>query len=605
MSLPPLVFGTAGHVDHGKTSLVRAMTGIDLDTLPEERERGITISLGFAPLKLPSGRLAGLVDVPGHERLVRTMVAGASGMDAVMLCVSADDGVMPQTREHLAILDLLGVKTGLVVLTKVDQVDPELLELAMDEVREQVRGTFLEGAPVMATSALTGQGIPELLAALDTIRPPPRDLQKPFRLPVDRSFARKGFGTVVTGTAWSGRLVDGAEVEVLPSHQRARVRGIQVHKEQVGAVEAGSRTALNLSGLEVADVPRGSWVCTPGCMPDTRVIDARYQHLGDAPILEGDQRVVVLLGTREAPARMMPLDREDLEPGASLLVQLRLAEPLPCLAGDRFVVRRESPARTLGGGVVLDPYAPVVRRVRAEAASEQLERLEEGDEQAWLERGGPGGLSEAEVRARFGELRGMRLGDRYFASSILENHRKTLHEHLQRLHREMPLASGHNRKSLKSSTLMALGEREYLALLQEEVREGRLEEDGARVREPGWKVELTPAQEAWRQQALAFLEAAGWEGTDKLREALPAPEALLFLLRDRGDAELVGDRFYAGTVLAKLVEQVGVWFDSHPTLDPAAFKELFGLTRKTAIPLLEWLDQKGITRRQGDVRVRR
>jgi selenocysteine-specific elongation factor len=336
-------------------------------------------------------------------------------------------------------------------------------------------------------------------------------------------------------------------------------------------------------------------------MPDTRILDARYRCLEGAP--EADSRVVLLLGTREVVARMVCLGAPE---EGNNLVQLRLSEPLPCLAGDHFVIRRESPARTLGGGVVLDPYAQVVRKAGMERASEQLERLEEGDEEAWLERGGPSGLSEAEGRARFGEPRGLRMGDRWFARSILEKHRETLHLTLQRLHSEHPLASGHNRKSLKAGLLKALGDKEYLALLQEELREGRLEEDGARVREPGWKVTLSPAQEQWRIRALEHLEAAGWEGSDSLRTALPMPEmeSLIFLLRDRGEAELVGDRLLSGAVLRRLVEKVQQWFQLHPSLDPAAFKDLFGLTRRTAIPLLEWLDQAGVTRRQGDVRVR-
>ena len=285
-SLPtaPLVIGTAGHVDHGKTSLVRALTGVDLDRLPEEKARGITIALGFTPLLLPSGRVAGLVDVPGHERLVRTMIAGASGLDAVVLCVSATEGVMPQTREHLDILGLLGVRAGVVAVTMADLVDAELLDLCVEEIADQVKGTFLDGAPVLATSAVTRQGLDALVAALDRMVPPERPIDRPFRLPIDRAFARKGFGTVVTGTAWSGRLVDGAEVELQPGGKRARVRGIQVHGHSVGEAGAGARTALNLSGVTLEDVERGTWVAPPGALPAPRVLDARYTHLSDAPV---------------------------------------------------------------------------------------------------------------------------------------------------------------------------------------------------------------------------------------------------------------------------------------------------------------------------------
>ncbi len=602
----PLVVGTAGHVDHGKTSLVRALTGVDLDRLPEEKERGITIALGFTPLRLPSGRIAGLVDVPGHERLVRTMVAGASGMDAVVLCVSAVDGVMPQTREHLDILGLLGVKTGVVAVTMADLVDPELLGLCVDEVAEQVRGTFLEGAPVLATSAVTRQGLDELVAAIDAIVPPARPLDRPFRLPVDRAFARKGFGTVVTGTAWSGRLADGAEVEIQPGGRRARVRGMQVHGASVPETTAGARTALNLAGVELDDVGRGSWIAAPGALPAPLVLDARYTHLPDAPVYAGEARLTILLGTREVEARVVPLDAEGLIPGETCHVQIRAGEPVPCLPGDRFVARRPSPASTVGGGVVLDPFAPVARRRDAARAVSVLDRMEAGDAEAWLVRAGPAGLSEAEAMARMGALHGVRIGDRWFAPEHAEAHRAALHASLARFHAAHPLAPGANRKALRSGILLALGDREYLALLDAEVAAGRIVAEGGRVRAPDHAARLSPAQEAWRERALAHLVAAGVEGSDKLRESAQdvAYDELVFLLKDRGEIEAVGDRLYAASVLAGVTERVRAFFETADTLDPGAFKDLTGLSRRTAIPLLEWLDARGVTKRVGDARVR-
>lgn len=610
MTAPPLVVGTAGHVDHGKTSVVKALTGVDLDRLPEERARGITIALGFTPLALPSGRVAGLVDVPGHERLVRTMVAGASGMDAVMLCVSAADGVMPQTREHLDILDLLGVKTGVLVLTKVDLVDPELLELAEDELREQVRGTFLEGAPAVATSALTGQGLDALRAALDALPVPGRDPRLPFRLPVDRAFARKGHGTVVTGTAWAGTLADGAEVDLLVEGRpprRVRVRGIQQHGRAVTGAVAGARTALNLAGVEVDDAPRGSWVVAPGSVPLASVIDTRYRHLADAPAWEDEARLVVLHGTREVEARLVPLDAEGLAPGWTGHVQLRLAAPLPCLPGDHFVVRQPSPARTVGGGVVVDPFAAVPRRSRAAEALPVLARLEAGDRAAWLDRAGAAGLTDAEAVARMGTPMGERLGDRWFSPAALAEHRRALHEALDRAHAAAPLAPAHNRKALRQGVLHALGDRELLALIDAEVAAGRIEVAGSHVRRPGFAPTLTPEQERWRQAALRTLDAARWEGVDDLPARHPIAEldALVFLLKDRGEVVQAGDRLYARPALDALVEAVRAWFTTHDRLDPAAFKDLSGLSRRGAIPLLEWLDATGVTRRVGDERVLR
>ncbi|MDP2311230.1 MAG: selenocysteine-specific translation elongation factor [Pseudomonadota bacterium] len=605
MSLAPLVFGTAGHVDHGKTSLVKALTGVDLDRLPEEKARGITIALGFTPLTLPSGRIAGIVDVPGHERLVRTMIAGASGLDAVVLCVSGVEGVMPQTREHLDILGLLGVSAGIVAVTMADLVDPELLSLCVEEIGEQVRGTFLEGAPILATSAVTRLGLDALVAALDAISPPPRHTDRPFRLPVDRAFARKGFGTVVTGTAWSGRLADGAEVEIQPGGRRARVRGVQVHGATVTEAYAGARTALNLAGVELDEVGRGSWITAPGTLPAPLVIDARYTHLPDAPLFADEARLTILLGTREVEARVVPLDAEGLVPGETCHVQLRLGEPLPCLAGDRFVARRASPANTVGGGVILDPFAAVARRKDAARTAAMLDRIEAGDAEAWLQRAGPAGLSEAEVVARLGAPCGTRIGERWYAADVAEAHRAAVREAVHRFHREHPLSTGANRKSLRNGVLLALGERDYLALVEDEVAAGRLAAEGGRVRAPTHAVALSPAQEAWRARVGAHLLAAGLEGSADLREVAPDPayDALVHLLRERGEAEQIGDRAWSGAVLTDLVERVRTFFASHPTLDPAAFKELTGLSRRTAIPLLEWLDGRGITRRVGDARV--
>jgi len=610
VALPPLVIGTAGHVDHGKTSLVRALTGVDLDRLPEEKERGITIALGFTPLKLPSGRTAGLVDVPGHERLVRTMVAGATGMDAVLLCVSAVEGVMPQTREHLAILGLLGVRTGILVLTMADLVDPDLLELATEEIREEVRGTFLDGAPAIATSATTGAGLPELRAAIDAIAPPERDLARPFRLPVDRSFARRGFGTVVTGTAWTGRIPDGAEVELIGDEnaapKRVRVRGIQVHGEAHDEAVAGARTALNLAGVDVESVPRGSWIVAPGKVPPALVVDVRYHHLPDAPAFDGEAHLVVLHGTREVPARLVPLDAEGLVPGRSCLLQIRAGAPLPCLPGDHFVVRQPSPALTVGGGTVLDPYAPVTRRSRAAESVEVLLRLEAGDRTAWLDRAGLAGLPEVDTLARAGGPVGERLGDRHFSATTLAAHRAALEAALAQAHVDHPLALGVNRKSLRTGILHALGDREYLALLDEAVASGRIVADSRGVRRPDWRVVLTPDQEAWRTTAIALVTAAGIEGLEDLKKPAPHPQfdALVHLLEERGEIEKVGDRFLAPAVLADVVTRVRTWFTTGERMDPAAFKELTGLSRRGAIPLLEWLDAHGYTRRIGDERQR-
>lgn len=606
-----LVLGTAGHVDHGKTSLVKALTGVDLDSRPEEKARGITIALGFTSLALPSGRTCGLVDVPGHETLVRTMVAGATGIDAAILCVSAVEGVMPQAREHLQVLGLVGTRRGVVALTMSDLVDAEMRELAIDDVRRAVEGTFLDGAPIIPTSAVTREGLPELLAAIDAIAAPPRALDAPFRLPVDRSFQRKGFGTVVTGTAWSGRLADGTEVEILPSGTRARVRGIQVHGGARAEAMAGARTALNLAGVDLADAGAGSWIVEPGRVPSPRVIGARYRHLPTAAPLEDGARVLVLHGTREVVGRLGLLRGEtagppELAPGTSALVQLRLAEALPCLPGDPFVVRRESPAETLGGGRILDPWSVVARARDVESAAAILARVEAGDATAFLDRAGAAGVPEADARARGWLPAGVeveRIGDLVLSRGARAELAAELRQALEAFHAAHPLAPGCNRKELQRGVLKALDERRFLALLDQEAAAGRLAVEGGRARLPGFAVALSAGQEAWRRQVIAAADAAGFDGIAEL-PAHADREALEFLLRERGEVEHVGERWVAGTQLARLSELVRGHFSRHVSLDPAQFKELTGQTRRTAIPLLEWLDARGVTKRTGDVRVR-
>ncbi len=598
-----LVLGTAGHVDHGKTTLVKALTGVDLDRLPEEKARGITIALGFVPLRLPGGRVAGLVDVPGHEKLVRTMVSGASGLDAALLCVSAAEGAMPQTREHLAVLRLLGVPQLVVAQTMADLVDEELLELAADEVRELLADSPWPQAPIVATSAVSGLGLPELLAALDALPTSRRDANRPFRLPVDRAFVRRGFGTVATGTVWNGTIRDGAEVQLLPGGERARVRGIQVHGLSVSEAHAGSRAALNLTGVEIEDVGRGLWVVAPDSLPSSLVIDARYHHLPDAPLLVGEPGVVVLHGTREVQARVVPLEGEGLSPGESGLVQLHLAEPLPCLPGDRFVVRRASPSATLGGGVVLDPWAPLVRRKGAAAAAAEAARLDAGDTDVFLERAGSAGLTDAQCVQRLGRLAGERIGDRRYAPAVADGFRAALQASLAERQAAEPLAQAANRKAAHTGALRSLDERAFVALLDAEAAAGRIVLEGGRARLPGWEVTLDAAQAAWCEALLTKAAAAQLDGADAPEESRDR-DALLFLLRDRGQIHLVAGRVYASAVLGRLSDTVRAWFVDHAQLDPGSFKELTGQSRRTAIPLLEWLDASGVTKRVGDVRVR-
>ncbi len=603
-----LVVGTAGHIDHGKTSLVRALTGVDLDALPEERERGITIALGFTALDLPDGRRAAFVDVPGHERLVRTMVAGATGIDAVLLCVSAVDGVMPQTREHLAILELLGVRRGAVVLTMADLVDDEMLELAEEDVRDAVAGTFLDGAPIVPFSAVTGRGKDDVIEVIAGFPDSERDGSGPFRLPVDRAFVRPGFGTVVTGTAWSGTLEDGSTVRLLPGERTARVRGIQVHGRPAPRAVPGRRTALNLAGVEVDDVPRGT-VIARGEVPCPSMIDVRYTHLGAAPPMDDGAAVRVLLGTAECMGRLyLAADAEQFRPEGDHFAQLRLEQPLPCLPGDRFVIRRSSPVHTLGGGVVLDPWTRRMRRRHRAAWGEALRRLAEGDRRVWLERAGDEGLDPADWARRGGAPEdGVVLGDRILAPTVAARLEGALLEALAAFHAEHPLALGAHRRELRRGRLGHLSDRVFDALVDRLAALATVEVAGPLLRVAGFEVVLSPEQVALKEAVERTIDEAGAGGISPraLHAAHPEPEvaALLKLVEDEGTArQIPGLGWVSERSLAELRRRLQAHFAAHDTLSPGAFKELTGLTRKGAIPLLEWLDAQKWTRRAGDLR---
>ncbi len=600
MRSAPLVIGTAGHIDHGKTSLIRALTGVDLDRLPEEKARGITIALGFTHLDLPSGRTVSFVDVPGHERLVRTMIAGASGLDAAMLCVSAVEGVMPQTREHLAILELLGVQHGVVVLTMADLVDEELLELARLELADTLAGTFLEGAPIVATAVgPEPRGLDELVKQLDQLPLTSRSAQGPFRLPIDRAFVLRGFGTVVTGTVRSGTLSDGAEVLILPDGLRARVRGVQVHGEAVSETRPGLRTALNLAGVERDDLARGQEVVRPGEVELTSVLDARYHHLPDAPLLEEGAEVRILLGTSEELAVLSVLDQELLEPGGSALIQLRLQSPLVALPGDRFILRRPSPATTLGGGVVLDPWAPRARKRDHARAAEELRQLMAGDRGVLLRRAGESGLSPEEAARR--GVSGRQLGDRVLDPARAEALEGALVSELGQWHREHPLVGGAPRRDLRRGPLGHLSERAFDALIDQLAAAGRLMVEGPRIRLPEFQVRPTPAEQAQIDRLTERIAAAKLEGLS-FEEAVAAATDVLQLLLERGVVARVSDRVLHQEALDALEAQVRTFLAEHELLQPTDFKNLTGLSRRHAIPLLEWLDARRITQRVGDAR---
>jgi len=609
MKTDTLVIGTAGHIDHGKTSLVRSLTGVDLDALPEEQQRGITIALGFTALELPDGRRAGFVDVPGHERLVRTMIAGATGSDAVLLFVSAVDGVMPQTREHLAILRMLGVSDGVVALTMSDLVDEEMRELAQEDVSDAIEGSFLEDKPIIPFSSVTGVGREELLQALTALQPAERDADGPFRLPVDRAFVRPGFGTVVSGTVWSGTLPDGATVTLLPSGETARVRGIESHGQARDRAEPGRRTALNLAGVDRQQAHRGVLV-TDGPVPTPSMVDVMYHHLPSAPPLADGAPVRVLLGTAECLGRLhLAADLSEARPGSTNPAQIRLDGPLPCLRGDRFIVRRTSPVTTLGGGRIVDPFASRMRKKHRMSHGEEIERLDRGEDVVWLERAGELGLSPKEWSERSGtpDL-ATPLGDRVFAPRVVSRLEGRLLEALANYHAEQPLSLGAHRRELRRGRLGHLPDRVFDALVDKLSEHHSVRVHGPLVRVEGFEVQLTKAQTALQERLAGTITAAGIGGISvkALHEAHPEPEvaALLKLVEAEGTAvQVAGVGWVRAAALSELSGQVRSWFSDHDVLAPADFKELTGLTRKSAIPLLEWLDREGLTQRRGNERI--
>ena len=603
------VLGTAGHIDHGKTSLVRALTGTDLDQLPEEKERGITIALGFTSLGLDADRSLAIIDVPGHERLIRTMIAGATGMDGVMLCVSAVDGVMPQTREHLAILNLLGVDRGLIVITMMDLVDPEMLELAMEDARDATRDTFLQGSPVIPVSSVTGEGLEVLRQTLTELPEPEREDAGPFRLPVDRVFVQSGFGTVVTGTTISGSLKDGSPVFLLPSNKSARVRGIQRHGQATKDITSGQRAALNLSGVTHDEVERGM-VITDRELPYPSMIDGIYQHLPEVGKLEDGAPIRVLCGTAERIGKLhLATDEEALEGDMKRPVQIRLDAPLPCLPGDRFIVRRTSPLQTLGGGVVVDCWASKMKKRDRKLWGTQIERLQKGETLVWVDRAGDHGLTEADWKARATDPAGVRMGERWYSPSTLDELGRVLLHNLDHYHKSHPLSAGARRGELQRGRLLGVDERTIDALLTHHAAKGDLQTVGALTQRAGFQAKLTPEQTLFTAALHKAIQAPKLEGTtNEVLSKNNANEHLTALLHHL-EAELkivqvpsVGwvDRQH----MLNLKELLRVWFKDHEALSTAEFKDLSHLTRKTAIPWLEWLDKNRWTRREGNVRQR-
>ncbi|HKW94186.1 MAG TPA: selenocysteine-specific translation elongation factor [Methylomirabilota bacterium] len=628
-----VVVGTAGHIDHGKTSLVKALTGTDTDRLPEEKARGITIDLGFAFLEEPDGLVIEIVDVPGHERFVKNMLAGAGGIDLALLVVAADEGVMPQTREHLAICQLLRIKSGLVVLSKADLAEPDWIELVRDDVRRALEDTFLAGCPVVPVSVKTGTGLAELRAALaDLARAvPPKDPDRTARLPIDRVFTVKGFGTVVTGTLIAGRFAVDERVEVYPRGVQSKIRGLQVHGHPVDQAAAGQRTAVNLQGVERAAIERGDVLAPTGALLPTLLLDATLELLEDAPRpIKTRDRVRFHAGTQEVMARVLPVDRAQLEPGRSGHARFRLEAPVVALPGDRFVVRSYSPIVTIGGGTILDIAPPRFKR-KGPALAAHLALLATGAPAEVLEehlkQAGPAGARAGDLRARtpFGPallrrlLEGLQEAGRIIAvdkewflhRDASERLRSQTLGVLETFHAENPLRAGISREELRSRVGNAQ-ERVFAQLLSVLESEGVVRSERDQVRLGSHAIRLSPDQE----RVVKGLEA-DYRGSGA---APPSPEEALARLGVKGNEKhelfqvLVADRtlvrvkeslFFHAEALRTVQEQLVALLRQKKEVSPADFKDLFGVSRKYAIPLMEYLDAQRVTVRVGERRVLR
>ena len=616
------VIGTAGHVDHGKSTLVKALTGIDPDRLQEEKDREMTIELGFAWLTLPSGREISVVDVPGHERFIKNMLAGVGGIDLAMLIIAADESVMPQTREHLAILDLLEVKRGVVVLTKVDTVDEDWTELVKIEVEDALKGTSLEGAPMAPVSAITGQGVPELQDLLDSMLEDTtrrEDLGRP-RLSIDRSFVMPGFGTVVTGTLLDGSLTVGQEVELVPSGRKRRIRGLQSHQQKVESIGPGNRVAVNLANTTQNEAERGEVLTMTGWLRPTQIVDVRIRMISNSPQpIKHNLGVTFYTGTSESFARVRLLDVPELKPGQEGWAQVHLADPVAVVKGDYFVLR--SSQWTLGGGQIVDPDPSRHRRFQ-QTVVDKLEMMAEGSPQELvlkaLETVEPASLiviarganlaedqatALVEILVTSGDV--VALGSQpsdpniaYMTVIGWARLRNQVDTTIQAYHVANPLRTGIPKEELRNR--LKLSQAMFANVLGLLTDQSVLTDTGAAVRSPNHEVTLSPEQEILASRYLAAL--------DKERYSPPTDQsvepALLAYLAERGRVVRINESLvFTAPAYLEMVARIVDHLKTNGTITVGDVRDAFGTSRKYALPLLEYMDQQHITRRNGDQRI--
>jgi selenocysteine-specific elongation factor len=629
-----VILGTAGHIDHGKTTLIKALTGIDTDRLKEEKERGITIELGFAHLSLPSGQVLGIVDVPGHEKFVKNMVAGATGVDIVALVIAADEGVMPQTREHLEICQLLRVKRGLVVLTKVDMVDQEWIELVRDDVSTFLAGTFLAEAPIVEVSAVSGKGLQDLVTLLDTMvkEVPEREAGNFFRLPVDRVFTMKGFGTVVTGTAMSGSIKTGDEVTVYPQGLEARIRGIQVHNKEVNEVSAGLRTAINLQGLEKEELQRGNVVATKDFLRSTRMIDVVFHLLASAPRKLKNRSVVRFhTGTSEIISTIVLLDRDELIQGGTCFAEIRLEEPTAVVFHDRYVLRSYSPIRTIGGGEILNALAKKKKRF-SETALSELKVLSTGSlsevTEQYIAAGRFVGTEQSQLpfltnasRKKLDEIvKTLQAQKRIIQydkekgvlihADYLSKAREEILATLSRYHQDFPLKVGLFKEELRSRTEGSQNPKLFNHLINQLTQEDVIVQEKEVMRLKDHRVTLAQDQEKVRQQIEEAYRKSGLQPPyfKELKEKFSsstAADVLGVMVKDGVLVKVKEDLYFHRDVIEELKNRIVDFLKEKGEIDTPQFKEMTNASRKYTIPLLEYFDITQLTMRVGDKRLLR
>ena len=617
-----VILGTAGHIDHGKSSLVKALTGIDPDRLKEEKERGITIDLGFADLTYPDGLTVGIVDVPGHERLVKNMLAGAGGIDLVLLVIAADEGIMPQSREHLHICNLLKIKSGLIAVTKADLVEKDWLELIKDEVRNFVKGTFLDGAPILPVSSKTLFNLDVLKEKIQEIAllVEPKPTRGLFRLPIDRVFTLKGFGTVVTGTAVSGSISIDQDVDILPSAIKSKVRGLHSHGKSIQTAYAGQRVAINLQGVDKEALQRGDAVVIPGQLTPTRKIDAKVELLSDAPVLKSKSLVHFHLGTSETIARVILFGQNELKAQESCYCQFRLHEPVIAMAGDRYIIRRFSPLDTIGGGEVLDPLS--FRRHYKEGL-EDLQTFETGtlsDKIAVkVKRSGIHGINisliEGWIKAEIPSIRDamkelrekgllIQFEDILIHKSALDAFRETIKKSMDDFHRKNPLKPGMLKEELRAR--VAIDPRLFGNLMHS-LKEIVIDKELVRL--ASFTAALSQVDETVKTSLLGLLEKSGFqpplkeELSQTLKLDMKRLSDILNLLAKEGSLVRISDTmFITSSVFQKMIGNLKNFFKNKPEMTVGEFRDILDTTRKYALPLLEYLDSHKITLRVGDIR---